>query len=340
MVTVHEVASRAESKGSSAPGREIYFPLGGADIYGKDEPPFGLEGASAQLSPDGSILLTASFKTVRLWNIAKGVQGRPTALTLEHSGNVQCIFTPDSKQLLSFALVGGKTRTSKAQYEVRLWDAKSGEPVGEVVSGIMPGIAGSLPVVKLLHWTPDAKGFVTACAGQNREAESVQFWDVKTLQPVGEPLTARGDVCYFGRDGTTLLIISKTEIVLWDLPNRKTLGKLSTPGIAKKAVGTSLANLAKSSPLYAIHPRGTSILYREGDLVQLWDLSKENPTEKLTLKHSGQVYWLAISQDGKRAVTACEGQDEVLVWNLETGKPILKIPHNGKVKAMEFSPDG
>jgi WD40 repeat protein len=69
-------------------------------------------------------------------------------------------------------------------------------------------------------------------------------------------------------------------------------------------------------------------------------MSGEKPVEMVALKHPGQVYWLAISHDGKLAATACSQPDGVYVWNLETGKAILKIPHNGKVEAMEFSPDG
>jgi WD40 repeat protein len=95
------------------------------------------------------------------------------------------------------------------------------------------------------------------------------------------------------------------------------------------------------TPLWvAIHPSGTSVLYREGDQAKLWDLSGEKPVEKLTLKRSGKVHRMAISPDGKKAVTACEGPDEVLLWSLESGERLLKIPHSGKVMAIAFSPDG
>jgi WD40 repeat protein len=58
------------------------------------------------------------------------------------------------------------------------------------------------------------------------------------------------------------------------------------------------------------------------------------------LEHPGLVYWVTISRDGKRAATAAAGPDEILIWDLETGKALLRLPHEGRVKALEFSPDG
>ena len=58
-----------------------------------------------------------------------------------------------------------------------------------------------------------------------------------------------------------------------------------------------------------------------------------------------------MSRNGKQAATV-GAVGPVLVWDLETGRPLLKIPlapatfrsdygqHDGGLKAMAFSPDG
>ncbi len=49
------------------------------------------------------------------------------------------------------------------------------------------------------------------------------------------------------------------------------------------------------------------------------------------------------SATSKQAATAAADPHELLVWDLETGKRLLKVPYgpqDGFVRAMEFSPDG
>jgi WD40 repeat protein len=191
-----------------------------------------------------------------------------------------------------------------------------------------------------LAFSPDGTSFLTAAGTTKSDAKSVQLWDTKTLKPAGEPLPAAGGAFYFGPDGKTLLAVSRGEIVCWNLTTRKPVCAMPTPEVPKgQDFPTSLYSF-QSRPWFAVHPNGTSVLYRQGKQVKLWDLGGEKPAEKVTLTHPGPVYWVAISHDGKRAATACERPDEVTVWNLETGKPILKVPHAGSVEAMEFSPDG
>jgi WD40 repeat protein len=275
---------------------------------------------------------------VRLWDAAKG---KPIGPGREFGGSVQAAVTKDGKRIVTMALIAADmSRMSIVRYELQLWDADSFDPVGEPAKGIA-GIKGYSARMKTLSWSPDEKSFLTAYSGPKHEANFVQFWDAKTRQPIGDPLPALGDFHQFSPDGKTLMVIAKKEMTLWDVSKRKLISRLSTPEIAKKWNTYDQRQATNMQRWFAVHPSGTSVLYAQGDQVQLWDLAAETPRKKQVLQHSADVYWVEISRDGKQAATT-DGK-QVLIWNIETGRQVLKIPVNdlhGKIKSMKFSPDG
>lgn len=331
LVTVHDV--------KRDPGRSAYFPLSSPDLISPAHTDARRFGISAGFGPGGNVVVTTGFRTARVWDISKGQNGFwPTPVALDLPGSSLSAFTQDGKQLLTASLVGGEKLKEQTQVEVRLWDVGARKWSGALAATTVPGRLGPRPTMRGLTFAPDGTTFLTAAGSMKSDAECVQFWDAKTLKPIGDPLPASGSAFHFAPDGKRLLAIARHEVALWDIPAHKPICALPTPEVAKNWP-SPLYNL-RSRPWVAVHPNGTSVLYRQGDEAKLWDLTGEKPTEKVTLKQSGPVYWVAISPDGKRAGTARERPDEVLVWSLETGKPLLKIPHSGKVEAMAFSPDG
>jgi WD40 repeat protein len=334
LLTVHDARPDAR-----IPGRSVFFPLSSPDLIGTAGA--RRSGVSAEFGPSGNVLVTMSSRTVRLWDISKGQNGRwPAPVTLDLPGSALATFTKDGKQLLTASLIGSGKIGEKAQCEVKLWDVGSGKPTGEPSVATVPAPIRMPPTtMRALLLAHDGSFFLTVAGAAWLDAQSVQLWEAKTLKPIGEPLDVPGSLFSLGSDGKTLLAVSRHEIALWELATRKRVSALPSPPEVAKAWPSSLDGL-RSRPWFAIHPNGTSVLCREDDQAKLWDLSGEKPMEKVTLKHPGQVSWIAISHDGKQAATACEQPNEALVWNLETGKPLLKIPLKGKVMAMEFSPDG
>ena len=69
---------------------------------------------------------------------------------------------------------------------------------------------------------------------------------------------------------------------------------------------------------------------------RIWDAP---PARKPAARADKFVQWATFSHDGKRIATA--GEDHVVrVWDADTRKELLKLPHRGNVTHVAFSPDG
>lgn len=75
--------------------------------------------------------------------------------------------------------------------------------------------------------------------------------------------------------------------------------------------------------------------------VQVWDWKGERQTRSLlkTGLAFDQLRALAWTPDGK--FVACGGEaKQVLIWNIETGQHVIRIPHAATIRALEFIEDG
>jgi WD40 repeat protein len=71
--------------------------------------------------------------------------------------------------------------------------------------------------------------------------------------------------------------------------------------------------------------------------VKVWDA--QTGQELLSIKHTGQVWSVAFSPDGKRLASA-DGR-EVKVWDAQTGQVLLTLKgHTAAVNSVAYSPDG
>ncbi|MFC5748388.1 WD40 repeat domain-containing serine/threonine protein kinase [Actinomadura rugatobispora] len=147
-------------------------------------------------SPDGKTLASASTE-VQLWDVA--IRSPVFRRLKGYSSTVGALaFTPD-----------GRTLATAGHYrEVRLWNTRTREPIGDP---LVPSDA-----VGALALSPD--GRILATASEDR---TVRLWDVAARRPLSRPLPGHTDTVSalaFSPDGKTFASASDDHTVrLWDV---------------------------------------------------------------------------------------------------------------------------
>jgi eukaryotic-like serine/threonine-protein kinase len=267
-----------------------------------------------------------------------------------HDGPVDsAAFSPDGKTILT----GGDDRVA------RLWDAVTGQPIGQPMRhrGTVCAVA----------FSPDGKSLITASADK-----TAQRWDAATRQPIGTPIKHDGEVraVAFSPDGKTFLTGGTDHTArLWDATTDQPIG----PPILHQGRGVAAAfspdgknivtsssdgtlRLCHSSPVQrfqpileyrdfanaiAFSPDGKTIITGS----QMGTALKRDAATgvlrgRLNGRHQGAVRAVAYSPDGKIILTG--GTDKTAqLWDATTDLPIgPRLRHQGPVVAAEFSPDG
>ncbi|MFO0868070.1 MAG: serine/threonine-protein kinase [Pirellulales bacterium] len=261
-------------------------------------------------------------------------------LTLQHAATVNCVaFSPDGKRLV----------TGSADGTARLWDAQTGQPLGEVMRHQKSVWAAA--------FSPDGTRVVTGA-----DDRTARLWDAQTGQPLGEVMRHKKSVwaAAFSPDGTRVVTGSSDKTArVWDAQTGRPIGEVMRHE-------NSVRNVAFS-------PDGTQVVVIEDRSVHLWDAQAGRPigdvirrddaagsppnsaaatggedhSAPLSDAQSGKridnaeeyVISVAFSPDGTRVVTAEYGAARL--WNAQTGQPIGEVMrHDAIVRAVAFSPDG
>lgn len=233
-------------------------------------------------SPDGRAVLAAGRDHVlRLW----AVDDPPAAAPRRFGGHGDVVnhvtFAPDGKTAASTSWDG----------TVRLWDVAAGTEVRR-----FEGHQGS---VNGVTFSPDGRRLATGGADR-----SVRLWDVSTGKEVrkfdGHPGWV-GDVA-FAPDGRRIASGGGKDepvVLLWDADAGAVERRFPAPPDAGWAVAFA---------------GGGRLLAVEADAVAAFDAATGRETAHLA-GHNGQIYALAASRDGRRALTG--GADRtVRLWEL------------------------
>jgi len=152
----------------------------------------------AQFSPDGRLLLTVSGDSAWLWD---SNTGQPYGVhRFAHEAQVRYAeFSPD----------GSRIATSSADGTARVWDLRTGKPVGTVLTHDAK--------VETIRFSPDGLRVVTASSDG-----TARIWDVPTGKPLTEPLPAGNSVVMYAEfdpQGTRVLTAcADSKARIWEAP--------------------------------------------------------------------------------------------------------------------------
>ncbi|CAG7851430.1 SubName: Full=Related to WD40-repeat protein (Notchless protein) {ECO:0000313/EMBL:CCA73057.1} [Serendipita indica DSM 11827] len=292
---------------------------------------------SVAFSPDGSRIISGSDDaTIRLWD---GDTGQPLGTPLcGHKESVYCVsFSPDGSRIASgsadrtirfgksaviaivFSPDGSKIASGSGE-GVQLWDARTGQPLGESqghTSGI-DSLALSIDGSRIVSGSMDG---------------TIVLWDVTTGQSLGEPLQGHDDwvdSVAFSRDGSRIASGSWDATVrLWDVATGQPLGE------ALRGHDGWVNSVAFS-------PDGSRVVSGSNDTtVRLWDVATGQPLGEPLRGHNEAVNCVAFSPDGSR-IASGSSDETILLWDAETrqqlGAPLRG--HTGPIFSLAFSVDG
>lgn len=236
--------------------------------------------ASANLSPDGKLLVTGSWDhSAKIWDVASGRAIRK--LDGGHEGYINTAeFSPDGSQVL----------TASDDGTARLWDAQSGKPLSTVFAGHGARVLSAT-------FSPDGSEVLTASGDK-----TARIWDRATGR---EKQALHGHawavLCgQFSPDGRQVITGSEDNSAkIWDAETGQEL--------------VTLAGHTSSVTSVAFSPDGSRALTGSQDnTAKLWDA--RTGKEILSLPgHTQEVTSVSFSPDGRYVLTASR-DGTAIIW--------------------------
>jgi WD40 repeat protein len=301
--------------------------------------------------PSGRRLVTgADDSRARVWDLDP--DGPRQSLDLAHDMPVQAVtFSPNGKLLFC-----GTGRWLVRQAEGRLWDASSGQPLGNP----MPHKG----LISAAYFQPDGKGVVTASHdravrrwGGQWEAQplyrlphpgrvnavafgpeavtggedgTVRLWSARSGEPAGQLLThgaAVNGVCFLPGTRTLASLGSDRFVRMWDVPAGRE--RASWP-VAEGGLMTALAAGTDGRFLVTGGSDGQA---------RLWEMPDGDPAGSYVIHPEG-VLSIGVRGDGKKVVLGTTG-GRADVWSLNPRRRTAEVvPSTRPIRAACFSPDG
>ncbi|KAI5121548.1 hypothetical protein M0805_002606 [Coniferiporia weirii] len=256
--------------------------------------------------------LYPSFHNQHLIKSGKEKNWRNTLWIANVGSPILCAsYSPDGRHIVSGS--GDDT--------LRIWDAHTGNPVGNPLTGHSDRVTS-------VAYSPDG-GHIVSGSGD----KTLRIWDAYTGHPVGNPLTGHSDwissVAY-SPDGRHIVSGSGDKTLrTWDAHTGH-------------PVGDPLTGHSRQVTSVAYSPDGRHIVSGSYDrTLRIWDAHTGHPVGDPLTGHSDWVRYVAYSPDGRHIVSG--SHDKTLrIWDAHTGHPVggPLTGHSSWVSSVAYSPDG
>jgi WD40 repeat protein len=304
----------------------IWDAAGGQELLTLKGHTGGVQGVA--FSPDGRRLASAGWDgTVRIWDATGGQE--LLSLKGDTSGVQGVVYSPDGRRLVSAGV-----------YEtVRAGDPLGGQELLSLKGHTLPYRPGSS-----VAYSPDGRWLASAGGdGTVRVWASAGGQELLTLKGHTGPVWG---VAY-SPDGRRLASSSNDRTVrVWDAAGGQEPLALKAPtgevqGVAYSPDGRRLASAEwQYSTAWVLDAAGRPSAGWQDSTVRVWDAASGQ--EVLTLNgHTGPVFGVAYSPDGRRLASAGWQDSTVRVWDAAGGQQLLTLKgHTGPVFGVAYSPDG
>ncbi|CCA70722.1 hypothetical protein PIIN_04656 [Serendipita indica DSM 11827] len=266
------------------------------------------------ISPDVSRIVSVFLDGVRLWDVESVLPPLRGHQNSVHAVN----FSPDGSRIVSCSY----------DNTVRLWNATTGQPLGEPLQGHDSAVTAAV-------FSPDGSRILSGSWDN-----TIRIWDGETGRALGEPLRvdmAQINAVCFSPDGSRIVSASSQ---LYSGPSGHTIRLWDAE--TGQPQGEPLRGHQNSIKTVAFSPDGSQIVSGSSDCtIQLWDAYSGQPLGEPLRGHQGSINTVVFSPDGSRIVSGSDDKT-IRFWDAETGLP-LGDPlrgHKSGVVAVAFSPNG
>ena len=270
----------------------------------------------AAFSPDGGRVLTCGHDGVAcVWDVQTGHPLTPVLWqtnVIEEDG----VLSRGTRARHADWSPSGDRLVVVCSYQARLWDIRSGQPVGAPLL--------HSDEVWSAHFSPDGRWVVTTSTDR-----TAQVWDAESGEPVGEPMRhdAAVEWAVFSPDGRRIATASRGGTArLWDARTQRPVGAAMVHrGLVRRVT---------------FSPEGARVITASHDgTAQTWDAATGEALGP-PLNHRGEVRAAVFSPDGRRVATA-SGDRTARVWDAMTGEPVTPaLVHEAMVETVQFNADG
>ncbi len=198
---------------------------------------------------------------------------------------------------------------------IRLWDAATGQPHGEPLSGHEDNTS-------VVSFNSDGTQLVSASTDR-----SIRRWDVRSGHQIGKTFKLDEPATWvtFGDQDRRLAVVAGSRLHILDVASGEVLATHPEP-VDKVALSSDKAD---------------RMAIARGRTVRILTISTGAQVGPLSEAHTDDVVSLAFSPDGTRLISG--SHDKTLrIWDAVTGLPIGQplSGHGAEVTLVEVSPDG
>jgi WD40 repeat protein len=286
------------------------------------------------------------------------VQAAQRALAAGSSGDLSIDYTipipphdedqPAGRMPVRFSRDGAYMVTGEKQGVIRLWDVQTGEALRTCTADT----GSNSDSAQVEHVDVSADGKV----GIGNVGSRVQVWDFTTGKLAHEFFVERLDIQDEGRD-QGLMDVRLSPDGRWAFAARhgKLLTRVHEP-LGAEIVGWDLQT-GKRSPWQRIDGYGNNVSFEvsaDSSHLIVVTLAESGPhrvsrfqlvyatqrEHRVIVEMDAGPSAMAITADGRLAVTASEYERRIRVWDLRSGRCVQAIPTTGRIGSLAVSEDG